>query len=178
MIVETQDINVPACRFYEAGYVLTEINPRASADLPDEVQLIWQKDLGAGAGRRRLTAHLPSRSFHVIAVVILSHAAHTRKFDCMSDEQQQPPHMDYAQAPSRGRFKWLATLPALLIGIGVIALAGSVLLPSTKRAHVNVEEIGASARNAPPPPKPPPRLNQPPSPPPALQQCRRRRNDP
>jgi GNAT superfamily N-acetyltransferase len=44
--IETQDINVPACRFYaRAGYRLSEINARAYADLPDEVRLIWHNDL-------------------------------------------------------------------------------------------------------------------------------------
>ena len=48
MQIETQDINVPASRFYaSAGYVLIAINPRAYPDLPDEVQLIWQKHLTA-----------------------------------------------------------------------------------------------------------------------------------
>jgi ribosomal protein S18 acetylase RimI-like enzyme len=46
MRVETQDINVAACRLYaDAGYVLTAINPCAYADVPDEVQLIWEKQL-------------------------------------------------------------------------------------------------------------------------------------
>ena len=46
MAVETQDINVPACRFYaSADYTLTHVNPRAYPNLPDEAQLIWQKDL-------------------------------------------------------------------------------------------------------------------------------------
>jgi ribosomal protein S18 acetylase RimI-like enzyme len=48
MQIETQDINVLACRFYaSAGYVLTAIDPHAYPDLPDEVQLIWQKRLTA-----------------------------------------------------------------------------------------------------------------------------------
>ena len=42
--------------------------------------------------------------------------------------------------PSRG-FKWGAVLWALLIGFGLIALAGSVLLPSTKRARVDWDEV-------------------------------------
>jgi GNAT superfamily N-acetyltransferase len=47
MKVETQDVNVAACRTYAgAGYVLVEINRCAYTELPDEVQLIWQKDLG------------------------------------------------------------------------------------------------------------------------------------
>ncbi len=44
--VETQNINVPACRFYAAnGCVLASMNRFAYADLPDEVQLIWRKEL-------------------------------------------------------------------------------------------------------------------------------------
>ena len=46
MQVETQDVNVPACRFYAgAGYVLDRMNRFAYADLLDEIQLIWKKDL-------------------------------------------------------------------------------------------------------------------------------------
>jgi GNAT superfamily N-acetyltransferase len=47
MKVETQNINVPACRFYaERGCVLRAIYPRAYVRFPDEVQLLWYKDLG------------------------------------------------------------------------------------------------------------------------------------
>jgi GNAT superfamily N-acetyltransferase len=46
MKVETQDINVPACRFYEKlGYRLRSINPSAYPELPGEVQVIWEKKL-------------------------------------------------------------------------------------------------------------------------------------
>jgi GNAT superfamily N-acetyltransferase len=46
MKVETQNINVAACRFYAAaGYGLAGIDRFAYPDLPDEVQFIWQKDL-------------------------------------------------------------------------------------------------------------------------------------
>ena len=49
MIVETQDINVAACRLYaSAGYVLTCVSPRAYPDLAEETQLIWEKQLIAG----------------------------------------------------------------------------------------------------------------------------------
>jgi ribosomal protein S18 acetylase RimI-like enzyme len=45
--VETQNINVPACRFYQRqGCTLGAINRFAYPDLPDEVQLLWYKDLG------------------------------------------------------------------------------------------------------------------------------------
>jgi hypothetical protein len=44
--VETQNINVPACRFYaRQGCVLGVIDRFAYPTLPDEVQLLWYKDL-------------------------------------------------------------------------------------------------------------------------------------
>ena len=44
--VETQNINVPACRFYaRQGCQLAAIDPFAYSDLPDEVRLIWLKEL-------------------------------------------------------------------------------------------------------------------------------------
>jgi len=44
--VETQDVNVPACRFYHAqGFRLERATPRAYATLPNEVQLLWHKPL-------------------------------------------------------------------------------------------------------------------------------------
>ena len=44
--VETQNINVPACRFYlRQGCTLGAINRFAYPDLPHEVQLLWYKDL-------------------------------------------------------------------------------------------------------------------------------------
>lgn len=44
--VETQNVNVPAGRFYaRQGYVLAEANRGAYPALPDEVQLIWRKEL-------------------------------------------------------------------------------------------------------------------------------------
>jgi GNAT superfamily N-acetyltransferase len=49
--VETQNINVPACRFYlRQGCTLGAINRFAYPDLPDEVQLLWYKDLIRAAG--------------------------------------------------------------------------------------------------------------------------------
>jgi hypothetical protein len=43
---ETQNINVPACRFYaRLGCTLRTIDRFAYANLPDEVQLLWSKDL-------------------------------------------------------------------------------------------------------------------------------------
>jgi GNAT superfamily N-acetyltransferase len=44
--VETQTVNVPACRFYvRMGCVLGGIHRFAYPDLPDEVQLLWYKAL-------------------------------------------------------------------------------------------------------------------------------------
>lgn len=44
--IETQNINVPACRFYaRRGCVLGVINRFAYRELPDEVQLLWYKIL-------------------------------------------------------------------------------------------------------------------------------------
>lgn len=44
--VETQNINVPACRFYaQRGCVLRAVHPGAYPELPDEIQLLWFKDL-------------------------------------------------------------------------------------------------------------------------------------
>lgn len=50
--VETQNINVPACRFYaRMGCILRAVNPGVYAEFPDEVQLLWYKGL-AGDGVR------------------------------------------------------------------------------------------------------------------------------
>jgi GNAT superfamily N-acetyltransferase len=44
--IETQNINVPACRFYaRQGCVLGAINRLAYQELPGEVQLLWYKAL-------------------------------------------------------------------------------------------------------------------------------------
>jgi GNAT superfamily N-acetyltransferase len=44
--IETQDTNVPACRFYERhGCRLRAIHRAAYPELPEEVQLLWYKDL-------------------------------------------------------------------------------------------------------------------------------------
>jgi GNAT superfamily N-acetyltransferase len=53
--VETQNINVPACTFYvRQGCVLEAVRRGVYPGLPDEIQLLWYKDLlqGATAGRR------------------------------------------------------------------------------------------------------------------------------
>lgn len=45
-MVETQNINVPACRFYaRQGCTLAAINRYAYPDLPDETQMLWYKDV-------------------------------------------------------------------------------------------------------------------------------------
>ena len=45
--VETQNINVAACRFYrKMGCTLASVDRLAYADLPNETQLIWAKALG------------------------------------------------------------------------------------------------------------------------------------
>ncbi|HZH89024.1 MAG TPA: GNAT family N-acetyltransferase [Pyrinomonadaceae bacterium] len=50
--IETQNINVPACEFYaRRGCELRAINRFAYPQLPDEIQLLWYKELAA-AGRR------------------------------------------------------------------------------------------------------------------------------
>lgn len=44
--VETQNINVPACRFYQAqGFDLRVVRPDAYPGLPNELQLLWYKPL-------------------------------------------------------------------------------------------------------------------------------------
>ena len=48
--IETQNINVPACRFYaRQGCELGVINRFAYRELPDEVQLLWYKTLSPPA---------------------------------------------------------------------------------------------------------------------------------
>ena len=49
LMVETQDVDVPACRFYaRQGFVLGTVNRRAYPDLPHEVQLLWYKPVPIG----------------------------------------------------------------------------------------------------------------------------------
>ncbi|MFZ6003926.1 MAG: GNAT family N-acetyltransferase [Actinomycetota bacterium] len=48
--VETQHVNVPACRFYvRMGCSLVSVDRHAYPKLPDEAQLIWRRDLTPGA---------------------------------------------------------------------------------------------------------------------------------
>ncbi len=45
--IETQNINVAACRFYAAqGCRLDAVHPGAYRHLPDEIQLLWYRTLG------------------------------------------------------------------------------------------------------------------------------------
>lgn len=49
--IETQQINVPACRFYaRQGCTLGAIHRFAYPALPDEVQLLWYKRLASSTG--------------------------------------------------------------------------------------------------------------------------------
>ena len=53
MRVETQNTNVPACRFYAArGCVLNSIERFAYPSLPEEIRLIWQCDLARAVNVR------------------------------------------------------------------------------------------------------------------------------
>jgi len=46
--IETQNTNVPACTFYaRQGCILKEIKRSAYPQLPDEIQMLWYKDLAA-----------------------------------------------------------------------------------------------------------------------------------
>lgn len=55
--VETQNVNVPACRFYaRQGCVLCGIQRFAYPELPDEVQLLWSKELAAPPSRGAVRA--------------------------------------------------------------------------------------------------------------------------
>lgn len=48
--VETQQVNVPACRFYaRMGCSLAAVDRYAYPEMSDEVRLIWRRDLCAGA---------------------------------------------------------------------------------------------------------------------------------
>ena len=52
--IETQNINVAACRFYAAqGCELRAANRHAYPEFPDEIQLIWYKTLGKEVKRSR-----------------------------------------------------------------------------------------------------------------------------
>lgn len=49
--VETQSVNVTACRFYARhGFVLRSARGGVYPELPEEIQLLWYKELGDEAG--------------------------------------------------------------------------------------------------------------------------------
>lgn len=52
MVIETQNVNVPACRFYaRMGCRLASVDSAAYPDLPGEIQLLWSRPLSSeGAG--------------------------------------------------------------------------------------------------------------------------------
>ena len=53
--IETQNINVGACLFYaRQGCTLRAVHPAAYPGLPEEIQLLWYKDLRAGQTLRGL----------------------------------------------------------------------------------------------------------------------------
>jgi GNAT superfamily N-acetyltransferase len=46
LFAETQNVNVPACRFYEAqGCTISEVTEDAYRHYPDEVEIIWKLNL-------------------------------------------------------------------------------------------------------------------------------------
>jgi GNAT superfamily N-acetyltransferase len=50
MKVETQNINVPACRRYaRSGFIVRKANFGAYGEFPDEVQLLWYKELSSSS---------------------------------------------------------------------------------------------------------------------------------
>lgn len=52
--IETQNVNVPACRFYaKQGCTLGAVHRFAYPEFPEEVQLLWYKDLPSSASTRR-----------------------------------------------------------------------------------------------------------------------------
>lgn len=51
--VETQQVNVPACRLYQRrGFALTQVLSHAYPELPHEVQLLWTKPLVSSSHHR------------------------------------------------------------------------------------------------------------------------------
>jgi ribosomal protein S18 acetylase RimI-like enzyme len=51
--VETQQVNVAACRFYQrSGFTLEDVRHGAYVALPDEVLLLWRKTLPHASARR------------------------------------------------------------------------------------------------------------------------------
>jgi ribosomal protein S18 acetylase RimI-like enzyme len=61
--IETQNVNLPACRFYaRQGCVLGAINRFAYPTRPDEVQLLWYKQLDRNATACSLAEAVEERS--------------------------------------------------------------------------------------------------------------------
>jgi GNAT superfamily N-acetyltransferase len=61
--VETQNINAPACSFYaRQGCVLRSARHGAYGDCPDEVQLLWYKDLSPRMGSQDCFGPLAPRN--------------------------------------------------------------------------------------------------------------------
>jgi hypothetical protein len=74
--VETQNINMAACRFYEQeGCVLRTVQRGAYPELPEEVQLLWFKDLP-----RRTQA-----GFRSVASLVANPEHRTRDIDVSGD---------------------------------------------------------------------------------------------
>ena len=49
--METQNVNVAACRFYESrGFFLKRVDPYAYPDLPSEAQFLWYKSINTSSG--------------------------------------------------------------------------------------------------------------------------------
>jgi GNAT superfamily N-acetyltransferase len=58
LVVETQTVNVPACRFYaRQGCVLASVEPLAYPDFPGETRLIWGKELAGPAAHLSLVGN-------------------------------------------------------------------------------------------------------------------------
>lgn len=65
MKIETQNVNAVACRFYERqGCSLRFANTAAYNTLPDEVQLLWYKDLSQGSTKISAMARQASKVDH------------------------------------------------------------------------------------------------------------------
>lgn len=53
LLIETQQTNVAACRFYQArGCVVDAITPEAYSEIPGEMQIVWRLDIPIAARGR------------------------------------------------------------------------------------------------------------------------------
>ena len=76
MIIETQDTNPDACRFYaRREYHLSAVNPGAYPELPHETQLIWSKSLRPP---RRIVGFHQDDEQHWVADLECGHTQHVR----------------------------------------------------------------------------------------------------